>query len=235
MKRLILLIVTLMTVAGIAAQPRLRQPEMYFGVQGGIMASTVAFYPKIEQITPLTKTVLLSPTGGFVFRYNGQKYCGVQVEVNYIQRGWKEKGTQLVAGTTTEYSIDYTRKLHYIEVPFLMHLYFGSPQWRFIINAGPQIGYCVYDDEGRGDKHQTQTHQYDPITNRFDWGVAGGLGVCCRTKNSGLYQLEARFSYSFGTLFANRTTDYFGQSNPMNLSICLAWMWEFKRKNKQQQ
>ncbi len=200
-----------------AAQPRLRQPEIYFGVQGGVLGSGVFFKPEVENMTPITKTAYWGGNGGFVFRYSGQKCCAVQVELNYMQRGWRENNE---GGY-------YTRSLHYIELPFLMHIYFGSDRFRGFFNLGPQIGYCVYDNKGTG-VQQENGHQYGELDKPFDWGVAGGLGACYRTKKAGTYQIEARFNYSLGTIFANDATDYFTSSNAMSLSLNFAWLWEFR-------
>lgn len=199
------------------AQLRLRHPEMYVGVHGGVMASTVNFSPTVPNMRSFTDAWIFGGNGGFVFRYSEQRCCAVQVELNYMQRGWREKADEA-----------YSRTLHYIELPFLMHIYFGSQTWRGFVNVGPQIGYCLYDDSGKGTKQTEEVHQYMPIDNKFDWGIAGGVGAYCRTKKAGLYQLEVRFNYSFGTVFASKSTDYFRQSNPMCVSINLAWMWEIK-------
>lgn len=210
------------------AQPRLRRAEMYVGVHGGIMASTVQFSPTVSYMKPITNACILGGNGGFVFRYSEQKCCAVQVELNYMQRGWRESGSSSSGSET----VDYSRTLHYLELPFLMHIYFGSKTWRGFVNLGPQIGYCLSDDLGKGTKQTTFVHQYASIDNPFDWGIAGGLGFYCRTKNAGVYQFEARFNYSLGTTFASKTTDYFTQSNAMNLSLNLAWLWEIKKKKK---
>ena len=77
-----------------------------------------------------------------------------------------------------------------------------------------------------------KTQYASPIDQRFDWGLAGGLGFYFRSRNAGLYQLEARFSYSFGGVFGTSLTDYFDMASPMDLSINLAWLWEFKRKKR---
>ena len=222
MKRWLNILLLLIVSGSAVAQPRLRKPEMYVGVHGGIMASTVLFSPEVPNMSPITDGCILGGTGGFVFRYSEQKCCAVQVELNYMQRGWAERGE----------GVDYTRKLHYLELPFLMHIYFGSQTWRGFVNVGPQIGYCLNDDKGTGTQSTESKHQYMSIDNAFDWGVAGGLGFYCRTKNAGLYQFEARFSYSFGTLFASKATDYFKQANAMNLSINIAWLWEIKKREK---
>ena len=224
-KRLLPILVAMLMFGGTAsAQLRLRHPEMYVGVHGGVMASTVNFSPTVPHMSVLTDSWILGGNGGFVFRYSEQKCCAVQVELNYMTRGWGEHAT----ATETSEAVSYTRTLHYLELPFLMHIYFGSQTWRGFVNVGPQIGYCLKDDAGKGTKQTGEVHQYAALDNKFDWGVAGGLGAYCRTKNAGLYQLEVRFNYSFGTLFASKSSDYFSQSNPMCLSINFAWMWEIK-------
>lgn len=214
-KRLGILIILALLVANMAsAQLRLRHPEMYVGVHGGVIFSSVNFSPTVPNMKNLTDAWIAGGNGGFVFRYSEQKCCAIQMELNYMQRGWGEKG--------------YSRSLHYLELPFLMHIYFGSQTWRGFVNVGPQIGYCLKDDMGKGTQQTEETHQYFKIDNNFDWGIAGGLGAYCRTKNAGLYQLEVRFNYSFGTVFSSSLSDYFRQSNPMCLSINFAWMWEIK-------
>lgn len=211
-----------MALAAMAcAQPRYRSPYYYVGVHGGVLMSMMQFTPTVENTTPLLNTVLLSPNGGLVFRYSGHKSCGLQLEVNYMQRGWREKNMNS--------GVDYTRQLHYIEVPLLTHIYFGSARARGFLNLGPQFGYCFMDKES-GNRNPKESHQYGPIDNRFDWGVAGGLGFYYRSRKAGLYQLEARFNYSLGTVFSSKVTDYFSRSNAMNLSVNIGYFWEFNKK-----
>ena len=219
--RFTLLLAFLLMGMSLVAQPRLPRPEMYIGVHGGVMASTVLFKPKVEGLDLLKSP--LSPNGGLVFRYAGHKVCAIQVELNYMQRGWREV-LELDGGRTT---VDYRRQLDYIELPLLMHIYIGGQHVRGFLNLGPQIGYCFRDTE-YGTKNPNVNHQYVPIEHPFDWGLAGGLGVYYRAKKVGLFQLEARFNYSFGSIFNNALTDYYNYANPMNLSLNLAYMWQIK-------
>lgn len=203
-------------------QKRLMQPEIYLGVHGGAVASTVFFNPSVPYMNPITKGCVLGGEGGLVFRYSEQKCCALQVELNYLQRGWAEKGQDDYG------SAHYTHKLHYIEVPLLMHLYFGKPSFRGFVNVGPQIGYCIKEKTG-GEMNPAGGEQYKPIDNRFDWGVGGGLGFYFRSANAGVYQLDIRAGYSLGTVFSNRAGGDFTQSNPLTVGIGLAWLWEFKK------
>lgn len=216
-RRLIVIFSLLIVSCSIMAQPRLRQPEIYIGAHAGVEASTMMFKPTIQGVE--LPNVLLGPNGGFVFRYAGHKVCAIQLELNYMQRGWVEQLS----------NINYTRRLDYIEIPLLMHLYFGKQHFRAFLNLGPQVGYCI-NDHAEGTTNPAYKHQYTNIQQPFDWGLAAGLGIYFRTNKIGLFQLEARGSYSFGSVFNNHKTDYFEFANSMNLSLNLAYMWQLKIK-----
>ena len=130
-RRNIVLIGMLLLSIVCIAQPRLRRPEIYVGAHAGVMASTMLFKPSVANMDLLQSP--LSTNGGLVFRYAGHKVCAIQAEVNYMSRGWHEM-IRLDHGT-----MDYYRTLDYIEVPLLMHLYFGKERFRGFINLGPQI------------------------------------------------------------------------------------------------
>ena len=215
------LLLCTITIMGFA-QPRLRRPEIYVGAHAGVMASTMMFSPNIAKIDIMQSPLRVN--GGLVFRYAGHKVCAIQTEINYMPRGWHET-IALDNGST----MDYYRQLDYIEIPLLMHLYFGKERFRAFLNLGPQIGYC-FRDISTELPNTIVSPQYQPIDKPFDWGLAGGLGCYYRTRNIGIFQLEARFNFSMGTIYNNRKVDYFSQSNAMNLSLNLAYMWEIKIK-----
>lgn len=210
------------------AQPKLLQEEMYVGAHAGVIAGMYHFTPVVKQNW---QQPFLGGNGGLMFRYIGHKVCGLQVELNYMQRGWNEPATDTHSR--------YTRTLDYIEVPFLMHLYFGK-RARGYFNLGPQIGYCVRSNYAgdipeqylmlmqQGNTTSKNLHQYADVEKPFDWGLAAGLGFYYRTRRAGVYQLDVRFNYSFGNTFASTKMDYFDYSNPMALSLNLAYMWQIK-------
>ena len=209
-------------VGAIQAQPRLRRPEYYIGFHGGVSASSVIFTPRVNNMSPITKACVLGGNGGLVFRYAGHKYCALQTELNYVHRGWAEKNDSIGK---------YSRSLHYIEIPLLMHLNFGSEKARWIFNLGPQIGYCIKDEGNHGELVNGEAaEQYGPLKSRFDWGLLVGTGFYIQSKNAGLYQLEIRFDYSFGGIFSTKATDHFDMASPIDLSINLAWLMPIKGK-----
>lgn len=220
--RYILFLFLLAISSTLVAQPRLRHPELYIGAHAGVMASSITFKPTVKGIDLLQSP--LSINGGLVVRYAAHKVCALQLELNYMQRGWRE----VLPATATSPAVDYRRQLDYIQLPLLMHLAFGN-KFRGFLNLGPQIGYCFRDTE-YGTKNPLYTHHYVPIQQPFDWGLAGGLGMYYRSNKIGTFQLEARFNYSLGSVFNNRITDYFTSANPMNLSINFAYLWEIRIK-----
>ncbi len=187
------------------AQPRLHTPEYWLGVHGGVSASTVLFNPSVSGMSPITKACVLGGNGGLVFRYAGHKFCAFQMELDYLHRGWTENGE--------------AHSLHYVELPILMHLNFGSDVCRWIFNLGPQIGYCVKDES-------------TTIDHPFDWGMAAGTGFNVRTKKAGVFELEVRFDFSFGGVFGTSITDRFNMASPMDLSVNLGWMMPVRQRRK---
>lgn len=209
----------------VRSQAHLNTEEFYVGAQGGGVASMVWFAPDVPQsaLRPL-----LTWNAGAVFRYVGNRFVGLQVEVNYLQRGWQEIEREEQDDGTEKIFPTYSRRLDYIQIPFLTHIYFGN-QYRGFFNIGPHIGYCL------SDRHLTTPpsteHQYAPIDNRFDWGVAASLGFYAITI-AGVWQAEARFNFSLGTDFSSRAGGYFSNSNNMNLSLNIAYLWQIKAKRK---
>ena len=197
-----ILILTLLTLC-VSAQPRMRSPEYWVGAHGGVSASTVLFNPTRDGISPITDACVLGGNAGVAFRFAAHKYCHFQMELDYMHRGWKDS-----------YG---TNSLHYVELPILMNLNFGSDLCRWIFNLGPQIGYCVWEESGT-------------ITQRFDWGLAAGTGFYIRTKNAGVYEFEIRYDFSLGSVFGTTVTDDYKMANPMDLSINLGWYWPIKSR-----
>lgn len=225
-RRYILFAILILTGTVLMAQPRLDKPEIFLGAHGGVKASTMLFSPLVKQLDILHSP--LTPNGGLVFRYAEHKVCALQVECNYMQNGWAE-----VYGTEASNQTIYTRKLHYIQVPFLMHLGFGRKGFRGFFNLGPQIGFCVADQSYWSNTNALQQNQlqHQPIDNKFDWGAAAGLGCYYKSQKAGVFQLEARFHFSLGGAFDVGQLEHFKMANPMGISLNLGYLWEFK-KNK---
>ncbi|HRU63620.1 MAG TPA: porin family protein [Paludibacteraceae bacterium] len=208
MKKLYLLILLIIPVI-VFSQSRLDQPEIYLGTSHGVSASMIHFSPSVEQ------EILLGYNGGIVFRYIDEKNVGIQAELNFFQRGWKEKGNI------------YAKQLNYIELPFLTHIYFGNSS-RFFINLGPKISYLLSENVLKNlSTNSTETQHITKVQHPFDYGICGGFGVLFRVKKN-IFQFDTRFNYSLSDIFSNSKKDYFETSNNINLSINLGWLLQIK-------
>ena len=142
--------------------------------------NTMNFSPTIKQSSKI------GPQLGVSFRYISEKYfksiCGVLVELNYANLGWKEK-IEDGSGNT------YSHGINYLQLPLLMQMGWGKERKgvKFVLEAGPQIGYAFSTSESRGGGEWNVSHrpnnvvyQYDhDIDNRFDYGLifGGGAGI----------------------------------------------------------
>ena len=100
-------------------------PVTGIGIQSGVNLNGVRFVPSVGQ------KQILGYSGGFYFNYLGEKHAGLQVELNYVQRGWREESDTIP---------HYKRVMSYIELPFLTHFVFGQ-KVRVNIHLGPYISY----------------------------------------------------------------------------------------------
>lgn len=193
----------------VQAQLQEQRHNFALGVNGGVNLSKVSFSPTIKQ------GYLIGPTFGVTARYISEKYfsmiCGIQAEVNYSQRGWKE----IIEDGTED---TYHRAMNYLEVPLLAHLAFGKDRGngvRFVLNLGPQIGFLINEKEYKSaawhpeDRPYGVNVQYDKAAeNKFDYGIIGGGGVEIRT-GIGHFVAEARYYFGLSDFFNSTKKDYF--------------------------
>lgn len=183
-------------------------PEIYIGTTHGVNGSMILFNPRV------TQTYLLGYNGGVSFRYVTEKHFGLQVELNYSQRGWAEEGGA------------YSRRLDYLELPFLTHIYTGDKN-RFIFNLGPKLGYLLNETVLTNDGSTPDAEQHVlPAHFKFDYGIAAGLGYNLHTSKAGVFQWELRVYYGLADVFPNTKSDFFNTSNHLNAAINLGWYFQ---------
>jgi hypothetical protein len=191
------------------AQDRLIKPEIYLGANFGVTESMVMFKPAVQQ------GFLQGYSGGLVFRYIAEKNVGMQAELNFSQRGW------------TEASGLYSRQLNYVELPFMTHIYIGKKS-RFFINLGPKISYLVSQKTLLNQTvSSTDLQHITPVQKPFDYGLCAGLGILFNVHGN-ILQLDSRAYYALSDIYPNSKSDYFSNSNNLNLSVNLGWLIQVK-------
>lgn len=209
------------------AQLQDQRRNFSIGANGGINCSSVSFQPSVKE------TYLLGPTFGVTARYISEKYfkmiCGIQAEINYSQRGWKEVMEDGINGA-------YQRKMNYVEVPIMAHLAFGKDQGngaRFVFNLGPQIGFMLNEKENKQGNPERQTNratsQYGKMSEtKFDYGLIGGGGVEIRS-GIGHFILEARYYFGLSDFYHSTKKDPFSRSAHSYITGKLTYLFDLNK------
>ncbi len=218
MKRIIHFISAILFATTLSAQIEQPRNILEVGVAGGLNLSKMDIQPSIRQ------KYRNGINGGISIRYTSEKYfnmiCAAQLEVNFSQRGWVEDFDDNTDN-------GYNRVLNYIEIPFFAHLAFGKEPrgLQFFINLGPQIGFMLSDSEEYKGEWPTESRPQSirpiygkEIDNKFEYGIAGGLGLELKTK-AGNFFIEGRYYYGLSDIFNNSKTDDFGRSANNTISV----------------
>ncbi len=235
-----LLLLAAVFAATAHAQIGKHRNDLSVGVNGGYVLSNVGFTPTVSQ------KMYGGMTAGVSFRYVCEKYfntiCSIQAEVNYAKVGWKEDiraaDDAPVLNPETGVAEEYSRTLNYIQIPIFAHLAWGkeSKGLQFFFQAGPQIGVLLgestqanYELDGastdyRGNK--TVAQETMAVENKFDYGIAAGLGLEYSHPKAGHFQLEGRYYYGLGNIYGDSKKDYFSKSNIGNIVVKLTYLFD---------
>ena len=245
MKKYLTLIVLFLTLP-IAASAQIgeHRNDLTIGVTGGYVMSNVRFTPKVPQ------GYHGGMTGGLAFRYVCEKYfktiASVYAELNYSQLGWKEdildRDNQPVINGETGLAEAYSRTINYIQVPVMAHLAWGREYkgLSFFLNLGPQFGIYMsestksnfdFDKRNTTDRASLVVAQDTmAVENKFDYGIAVGLGAEYSIPKAGHILLEGRYYYGLGNLYGDTKRDFFGSSNFGNIVIKLTYLFDITTK-----
>lgn len=228
MKRLFfILAVGCLSILPIHAQLQDQRHNFSVGVNGGVNFSSVSFEPSVEQ------SKLMGPTFGLTARYVSEKYfkmiCGIQAEINYSQRGWKEVMEEGFTGA-------YQRTMNFIEIPLMAHLAFGKDKGngvRVVFNLGPQIGFMLNEKETISGNPELQTNratdQYGKSSEvKFDYGLIGGGGLEIRT-GIGHFILEARYYFGLSDFYHSTKKDPFSRSAHSYIAGKLTYLFDLTK------
>lgn len=226
MKKLLHIILFTLILGIVNAQSNAFEKELYIGFGGGALSSSIDFQPSKLQLFNM------GMHAGVSAKYITEKNLGLLLELNYVQKGWEEEFED-----NPEYQ--YNRALHYLELPFMTHIYFGN-KVRFVINAGPQISFLFADNttindsfknylEGAVDidPNHPSVAQYHSDLKRFDYGITGGAGIEFKS-GIGNFQLEGRYYFGLGDIFENRKSkdNIFSRSANRNIVAKLTYFFK---------
>ena len=211
------------------AQLQDERHNLSLGINGGVNLNSVSFTPSIKQ------TNFIAPEFGLTVRYISEKYfkmiCGIQGEINFSQRGWKEN---IDDGTEDTYQ----RTMNYVEVPLMAHLAFGKDKGhgaRFVLNLGPQFGFLLSENEKKSEAFHPNERpngviwQYGKMAEvKFDYGIVGGIGVETRT-GIGNFLIEARYYFGLSDFYHSTKKDPFSRSAHSYIAGRLTYLFDLKK------
>lgn len=223
--RTIIFILVAVVPATLVAQ-REYSPNLSLGGKAGVTMSSVSFSPEVH------KKLSRGMTMGIAARYTEEKNFGLIAEINFTQRGWEEDFARDDAPQFT-----YTRRLNYLSVPLLTHIYFGSRKVRGFFNLGPEFSFMLSNSiDANFDYENYQTVPDFPqgyrnnaqlnmaIDRKFDYGIAGGAGIEFIIKRRHSFMLEGRYYFGLGNIFKDSKRDYFAASRNNSIEITLKYM-----------
>ena len=218
----------LMLIAGTAVAVAQRHyiPHVHVGVHGGVSMSRQSFYPSIKE------SMLNGINMGFSFRYAEERHVGLLAELNIEQRGWKED--------FEEAPFSYQRRLTYLELPIMTHIFFGSRTVKGFINLGPEL-CCMIGDKITADfpymdaprisgfpANRRYEQMQMGISNRFDYGITAGAGIEFVIRRRHSITLEGRYYYGLGNIYPSAKKDIFSASRGSSIQVTLGYLFRLK-------
>jgi len=186
------------------------QTKTFVGVKAGAGATTAYMQ---HSVFPLIMEMAWTPgfNAGLQVTHFPEKYqskinAAVQISVNYHQKGWVQ---EFIDSDVP----NHKTRINYLEIPLEAVGYFGNRN-KYYVSAGFFLEYALsanVDDTppsaepneeldllkvGISDFHRYQIRQ----DHRFGYGPRGAVGVF-RETNSGVFRLEAFFTFSVRSAF----------------------------------
>lgn len=204
------------------------KPHISIGGRGGASLSKVTFSPGVKE------GWLTGTTGAFTFRYTEEKLFGLIAELGWEQRGWKEN----FEDANTMFS--YSRSLTYLHLPVLTHIYFGSPRFKGFVNLGPEVSYMIGESissnfdyahpesVGGFPSNRMVAQMSMDIANRFDYGIAAGIGCEFYVQPRHSLCFEARLYYGLGNIYPSKKADTFSASRNMTIEATIGYNFRMK-------
>ncbi len=238
-----LIIFLFLVSVGTQAQIGTYRNDLSIGVNAGYVLSNVGFSPRVPQ------SMHHGFTGGLSLKYVCEKYfntyCSVVAELNYASIGWKENiltnTDQPVINSVTNLPEEYCRTIGYLQLPVFAHLAWGKENdgFQFFFRAGPQFGLYLHEKtetnfdiatRNESDRsNNTVAQDTMSIANKFDYGIAAGIGMEYGKTKIGRFQIEARYYYGLGNIFGDSKKDYFGKSNFGNIIVKISYLFDLRR------
>lgn len=169
------------------------QRKTYVGLKGGYNLSSAYFFHSFNGSNIITKYEGGYQAGIIAMNYI-RHHIGLQAELLYTQKGWKQR--------FDNGEPDFVTELDYIELPLLVNIHTGKEQMHFFANAGCFAEYLVNVNQSAlpSDTNGQQFYPFDESRDHnFGYGFRGGIGAFYDF-DFGTLMLESSFTYSLSDM-----------------------------------
>ncbi len=184
--------------------------SLHFGLKGIGIGSKYDFVPSVPQ------KLYMGAGAGVFTRFDVERGASIQLEVNYTLSGWTEFYEERP-------DLSFTKTIQTLNLPLLTHLYLSTKSGiRFFLNAGPVIGYHLSEQnkltdplikDGKSSFTNFGKYRHEtPIKNKLFWGLCGGPGISIPIGKHHRIEMEGRYTFGFGDIWANKRQDLYGLS-----------------------
>lgn len=221
-----MVLLCILSLGTVSAETHYR-PRLYIGGRAGYSMGRMDFSPSVPQKWAGGPEALVS------FRYQEEKIFGLLAEFGFSTRGWSED--------FEEAPLNFTRRFTYLRLPLMTHINFGTRRFKFFINLGPEFSYMISESTSANFDYNNITAVPDfptkprmteqmgmKVKNKFDYGIALGLGGEYLLKPRHSVSLEARFYFGLGNVFPSAKTDTFSASRCMSLEFSAGYFFRLK-------
>lgn len=198
------------------------QRKTYVGVKGGYNLSSAYFFHSFNG-----STIVTGMEGGFQGGIIAMNYIrnhiGLQAELLYTQKGWRQK--------FDNGQPDFITELDYIELPLLVNLHTGKDRLHVYANAGcfAELLVNVKQSASPTDTDGEEFYPFDESRDHgFGYGFRGGIGAFYDF-DFGTLMLESSFTYSLSDMleFGSLSTGIPNTSKNMVIGFTVAYMFSF--------
>ena len=202
------------------------------GLEGGPNLSTILVNSNLYDFDP---EPAIFGSGGFIFQYNFKNFLSLKTGFSYQRKGYQltdipfsdASGNMLGTGKTSS-------RLDYLTFPVLVKASFGK-KVNFFVNAGPYAGYLLKKTD-RTKINGSSTTYTDDLSynyngmNRWDFGIAGGIGIAIPIRTYWVISVEAR-NYS-GLLDIAESNNTKWLTNTTDLRVGVAYKLGFYKEEE---
>lgn len=225
--RLLVAAVALILCGSVSVAQRHYKPHVHVGVHGGMTMARQSFYPSVKE------TSLNGAIFGLSFRYAEERHVGLLAELNVEQRGWREN--------FQDHPFEFQRRLTYMQLPIMTHIFFGPRTFKGFINLGPSVGYMIgdatkanfpYMELPGGVEGFPANRRYEQmqmkVSNRFDYGITAGAGIEFVIRRNHSVTIEGRYYYGLGNIYPSAKKDTFSASRGSSIQVTLGYQFRIK-------